>query len=1550
MRKIAFVILFILTSIIAFSQCSTYQVFVTSYDVSCNGYNDGSVIVDSVGGTAPYQYFWQGPNGFNSSNSNLTNLFPGTYQLTVVDSNNCQSISAITVINEPNFSINLNSSNVSCNGFSDGSITVNTNGGVAPFNYSWNPTNNNSTTINNLSVGTYNVVVTDANGCVKSDSTLLTQPDSLLIALDFVINVSCNGGNDGEIKILPNGGMGSYSYFWVGPNNYVNPNNTKRISFLYAGTYTVTITDQNNCQNSLSINVAQPSVLSLSPVIQNISCFGNQDGSISVAANGGVSPYLYLWNTSDTLSSIDSLLQGNYNITITDFNNCQLQQNFQISEPNPITTTTLISDVLCNTESNGQIDVTTIGGISPYYFSWSNGMTSEDISNINAGNYSLTITDNNSCIHQEFYSVSEPTPILFSVDSITDVECFGQNSGSVWVSSIGGIFPYTFSWSDSLLNAPNRTNLLAGNYTAFVIDSNFCTDSLAFTINQSSEIQISASITPHLCYGDSSAGITIDSSFGGVGTLSYNWSNGMVNTQLNNLIEDSLTLVVSDSINCSKQFDFLLPKPSAISINFSTTLVSCNGFSDGSIVANVSGGSGVHQYLWSTNDTISTISNLPQGYYTLNISDSNNCTQFDSVAVVSPSVLLSVFSTTTFVSCNGFSDGVLAVNSTGGTPPYSYNWSNAGSGNIQDSLVAGSYIVTTADANNCTTTNLANISEPNAITAFVQTIDVSCFGANDGEIQLGINGGTPPFSHQWSNGDFTEDIIVPAGIYTDSITDNNGCKTIITDSVVQPQAIGVLAQINDVSCFGNNDGNINLVISGGIPPFAFSWQNGASTSFIDSLFSGEYIVQITDNNNCTRQDSFLIIQPLSAIGVSAIINNPSCFSSSDGQINISVNGGVLPYQYLWSNNSTSEDISNLTVGNYSVAITDSNGCVETQMFVVSQPDSMDVIISSNDISCFGANDGTASAIVNGGFSPYQFNWSNGGTQNQTSLLQVGNHSVIVSDSNNCSKSASFTISEPSILLVNVSPSDISCFGANDGVLSAVVSGGTSPYLYNWSNGGNSSLIDSLPDGLYSLTITDANQCNVVGFGIIQEPNQLLYTTAISDVKCFGGNDGMIDLTVSGGTPPFNFLWSNFSTNQDLMGVSAGDYSVVISDVNNCEISVFDTINQPNAPISVLAIINDVNCFGADNGAIDLSISGGTLPYSFIWSNGFTSEDISSLSPSYYSVVILDANNCTENYGETIGSVAEISINSTIKNESCAGSNDGEISIQINGGISPYSILWANGDTTNNIYNLSANSYNVSISDSINCSTIESVVISAGQSILMNSEIQNVKCFGDSSGSILLDISGGVSPYTVLWNDGDTSAFKTNLFAGLFTVFVTDSIGCQSDVIFNISEPIALNFNIYGDNASCTGINDGNVFTDVSGGTVPYLFLWNDSSTFSDLIEVVPGIYNVEITDSNLCKIGASFEVLIDEDCINIPTAFTPNGDGVNDFWHIRNIENFQSVEVSVFDANGFVYFTSSNYDNSWGGEYKGEKLKAGIYYYHVKMVDETFTGSITIVR
>jgi len=1312
----------------AFSQCSPYQVFVTSSDVSCNGYNDGSAFVNSMGGVAPYQYFWQGSNGFFSNDSSINNLSPGTYQLTVVDSNNCPSITTLLTINEPIFDIFLSSSNVSCYGYNNGQINVNIIGGIPPFTYQWNPPNVNSSIITNLSPNIYSVSVIDDNFCVLEDSVTITQPDSLNLYLDSLIDVSCYDTSDGYIKVNYTGGFPSVTFLWVGQLNnnqsYVASGPSKGRSNLFAGVYTITATDQNSCQSVISVVLNEPSALNLNSVVENVSCNGFDDANISIASLGGTSPFSYLWSNLETTSVIDSLVPNTYSVVVTDENNCTYQEIFSITEPSSLSISSSQNNVSCFANSDASINLNVNGGTIPYSYLWTNGSTSSFNNSLIANAYEVVVTDDNNCIITDSFIISEPLELILQMDSIIDVNCFGGNNSFISVSSYGGIGLHNFSWSDSVSTSFFRDDLYSGNYTVSVSDSNNCITSLPFQIAEPNEIQIQYDALPNICYNDSTASINVTNVSGGIGTYSYLWSNAADSLQLQNLYQDTLSLLVYDSVNCIKEFNISIPQTDSLSVAFTIIDVSCSSFSDGSISVSTTGGTFPFSYTWNTSDTNSILLNQFSGSYTVNVTDSNNCFISASANISSPNPLLTISTINNPLSCFAENDGFLSVSSTGGTPPYNYAWSNGWIGPSQDSLPSGNYSVITTDANSCFVSNTYAISEPDLLQYFVQNQPTSCYSSSDGIINISVSGGTPPYSHIWSNGNSGAAITTFAGIYTDTITDVNSCQIIVTDTILQPSEITLSSQINNVSCNGGTDASISVNVVGGTPSYSYFWNGNLGSNTIFSLSQGLYYLSVSDGNNCNILDTFTVSEPIDALQSSFITQNVSCYSYSDGEVDLSVSGGTSPYSFLWSNSDTTEDVTSLSEGNYSVIVTDGNNCSETFFSEIYSPDSLTISLSTIDISCFGDNDGRANVNVSGGNPPYTYLWGNGSVLSQTSQLSSQSHSIFITDSTNCVSIKNFIINEPSLLVVNIDTEDISCFDNDDGQADVMVSGGVSPYSYLWTHGDTIQNLQNLSDGVYTINVTDSNNCTSLGIGIVNEPSALNASKSVVDISCFGLEDGSINIQISGGTPPFNFLWNNGNDSEDLLFVPVGFYTVEITDFNNCNLIISDSISQPYA----------------------------------------------------------------------------IYINEIITSESCWGEEDGVIDVTVNGGEGPYLFDWSNGENTEDIYSLASN------------------------------------------------------------------------------------------------------------------------------------------------------IYFLSVMDNNFCVEEKEFEVLTENDCINIPNVFTPNGDGVNDTWVIRNIESYQNISILVVNENGEVLFNSTSKSLFWDGTLNGNNVESGTYYYYISLDNELFTGSISIVK
>ncbi|MEA3443174.1 MAG: SprB repeat-containing protein, partial [Bacteroidota bacterium] len=441
----------------------------------------------------------------------------------------------------------------------------------------------------------------------------------------------------------------------------------------------------------------------------------------------------------------------------------------------------------------------------------------------------------------------------------------------------------------------------------------------------------------------------------------------------------------------------------------------------------------------------------------------------------------------------------------------------------------------------------------------------------------------------------------------------------------------VNATVTDVSCNGGNDGEIIVnSITGGTSPYTYLWSTGVgeTLNYIDTLIVGTYYVTITDNLNVSDVEIFTVIEPsIVSFGLSSIAHN-NCFGDSDGYIVLIVNGGTTPYNYSWSNGTTqSNSISNLASGSYTLTVTDDNGCEETsQTYVITEPSEISIINSITDVSCFGGSDGAIDLTVSGGTSPYSYSWDNGETTQDISGLVAGNYVVTVTDNNSCTKTGSFFVSEPAILSVSGTASDVSCYGYSNGSINITPSGGTVPYSFNWSNGTITEDVINLNTGSYSVTITDNNSCTKTGSYSVGEPPILSVSGTASDASCYGYSNGSINITPAGGTAPYSFSWSNSATTEDVLSISAGTYSVTITDGNYCTKTGSYSVSEP--PILLASgIATDALCNGDANGSINITPSGGTAPYSFSWSNGTTSEDITGLVAGNYVVSVFDTKNC-----------------------------------------------------------------------------------------------------------------------------------------------------------------------------------------------------------------------------------------------------------------------------------------------------------------------------------
>lgn len=1421
-------------------------------DADCFGSATGAIDISVDNAVAPITYLWS--NGITTKD--LNDVPAGNYSLTITDAIGCTFIDDL-IINQPaQLTLSTTQVDVLCNGAATGSIDLTVSGGVGPYSYVWD---NGETTedLLDLSAGTYAVEVTDANGCLTSTNLIITEPSALSLSYAS-IQASCNGVADGSIDLSVTGGLGPYSYTWdTGSTN-------EDIDDLAAGSYDVVVTDANGCSDVLTAIVEEPAPVVIAEVVTDAGCFGGNAGAIDVSITGGTAPYSYAWSNGANTEDISTLTYGSYTLTVEDAAGCSVSKTISVSEDTSIDITPTVVNVDCNGSATGAISLNVVGGNPGYIYRWTDDPANDtpSRSNLSAGNYEVTIEDSAGCTSVINVAVTEPERLVLTTNQV-NVDCHGSNTGSINLIVNGGVGPYRYDWNAGLATSEDLSNLAVGNYSVLVTDDNGCTATASVTITEPDPISLTTSISDVDCNGNATGSIDLSAS-GGTGAFSYSWSNGSTSQDISDLTAGNYSVTVTDEKGCSETLAVTINEPTALSVDVSQTNVLCHGGSQGAADLTVAGGTAPYAFAWSNGQTTEDLNNISVGTYTVEVTDANGCIISTSVTISEPTAMAATVNIID-VACNGDATGSIDLNVTGGTGAYRYLWSNGATTQNISGLVAGDYSVTIEDANGCQLEQVYSVNEGVAITLSSTIIEVSCPGGNDGFIDLTASGGTGLLSYSWNGGIHTSEDInnLTAGEYTVVVTDGVGCSASATITVPEPEAITIAENIIAVACKGDASGAIDIVVSGGTAPYSYLWSNGSTSQNIINLSAGAYSVEITDANNCVFNFTGInVSEPTTNITVAPAVNDISCFGADDGSVNLNAAGGTGPITFLWSNGATTEDLSNLPPGNYSVTLTDENGCLFIDNIQINEPSELAITLSATDVLCNGAGNGAINLVVVGGTGPYTYSWSNGATSEDLENLLPGNYSVLVSDANDCSVNAEITISEPPVLELSVVGSNVNCNGGDDGSVNLTASGGIAPYSYSWSNGSTTQDLNDIPAGYYSVNVTDANGCiQTIDVNITEPDTDISASYVVTDVLCKGESTGGVELSVSGGTAPYTYLWDFGATTKNVDQLPAGVYSVTITDANSCMKITGITISEPAAELTVNGLTTDLTCFEANNGQVNLTVRGGTAPYSYSWSNGETSQNINGLSIGTYSVDIVDANGCSVAATYTLAQPDELILSSSRVDLLCNGDDDGKIDLNIVGGLAPYHISWSNGENTEDLSNLLAGSYTVTVTDDNGCIATLTETIEQPEALVINANTVNAACNGGTDGEIDLTVTGGVGPYTYSWLTGETTQDLNNLSLGNYTVTVTDVNGCSLTEVIAVNENGSIEIDLMATNVSCLGASDGAIDLVVSGGTPPFTFTWSNGETTEDISNLSMGVYSVIVTDITGCSSTIEAEII-----------------------------------------------------------------------------------------
>ncbi|MDP5199884.1 MBG domain-containing protein [Flavobacterium sp. DG2-3] len=1151
-------------------------------NVLCNGESTGAINLTPTGGTGPYTYLW---NDNITTTQNRTGLPVGTYSVTITDSKTCtKTITDLTITQPSLIEGTAAITSVACNGGNTGAINLVPSGGTSPYTFLWN---DGVTTEDRMGLiaGTYTVTITDNRLCTKEFSYTITQPSAPLSALTGggKTDVSCNGGANGTATVAPTGGTPGYTYTWN-----TNPVQTTATAVgLTQGTYTVTVTDANNCQTTRSFTINQPTA-PLSAATgggqTDVSCYGGMNGTATVFATGGTQNYTYSWNTTpvQTTATATGLAAGNYIATVTDANGCQATRSFTINQPTTalnIATGGGKTDVSCYGGANGTATVVPTGGTGAYTYSWDTTpvQTTATATGLAAGTYTVTVMDANSCTTTRSFTIMQPTAPLSTIEGTKqNTSCNRGANGVAQVIASGGTKNYTYSWNTTpVQTTPTATGLTAGTYTVTVTDANGCQTTRDFTITEPPALVASIGAQSDASCNGGTNGYATVNVVGGTGTYTYSWApSGGTAATASGLAPGTYTVTVTDANLCMTTQSFTISQPSILSATKSHTDVLCNGGATGTATVTASGGNGSYTYSWApSGGTAATATGLTQGIYTCRITDGKGCFLTESFTINQPPALTA---TPSKIDATCTTGGEAGVTPAGGAGGYTYLWT-PGNETTQtiSNLAAGNYSCLITDANGCTITKNFTIGTTNTLVATTSQTDLDCNGVNTGSASVVPSGATGPFTYAWSPSGGNSDTAtnLAAGNYSVTITSGNGCSIVKNFTINAPPAIVITKNSQtEVSCNGGSNGSIGVTVAGGTGAYTYSWApSGGTAATANGLQAGTYTLTVTDANSCIQSQTFTITEP-DALNTTTSKTDVSCNGGTNGSATVNVTGGTGAYTYSWAPfGGTSATATGLSAGTYTVTVKDANLCQTTATVVIEELPLLTATIAKTDVLCNQANNGTATVTPAGGTGTYTYSWSpSGGTAATATGLSPNTYTVTVTDSNGCFTTATVSITEPTQLSATDSQTNVSCKDGNDGTASVVAIGGTGDYSYLWApSGGTAATATGLSAGTYTVTVTDENSCSVVNTITITEPDVLSLTATPTEVSCYNGNNGSATVSVTGGTAPYSYSWSPSGGNAaTATGLIAGSYTVTVTDGNSCSASATVEIVQPANPVTL----------------------------------------------------------------------------------------------------------------------------------------------------------------------------------------------------------------------------------------------------------------------------------------------------------------------------------------------------------------------------------------------
>jgi gliding motility-associated-like protein len=1620
------------------------QIRVTNIeDVNCHGRNNGRIFIEVTGGTGLYFYSWD--HGF--INQNPTNLSPGSYSVTVRDSNGCLARLENIVIEEPApLEINLINTVTPTCVYNDGSIEVEFTGALPGAGTSrWYNVETgdliaeNTSVVNGLTPGFYRVEYSSGASCTVTKIIRLDGPPSKLRLITNTDDANCPA-DFGILSFTATGGVPGYN-FQIFLEGIWQPITNSIMSNLTIGTYDVKVTDSNGCEDtgSIRINQADPPFYT-AEVIQDVSCYNGNDGMITFGLFGNTSGITVQWyrrissgsGVPIPTSQLSNLVAGTYYFELIYASGCMITSDeFIISQPPQVVTIPLVTQPNCGDERgsfsltvNGgvpgkTIQINSINGFSRTLVNENTGVF--NFENLPHGEYTWTVEDPGCGITSGVFTINQIIKPAFTVES-QNISCFGGNNGVINITNTTLHPGRSFTVFINNISQGSNTsfnNLAPGNYQVRIMDNFGClSDPVLVQITGPDRPLEIINFTKENgeCFGTPTGRISFGIN-GGVPlyravltntdgfTAELNNLERNLTYEFTNLVAGQYNLDIFDQENiCQISRSFTITQPDVVTVTHSSPPISCEPNLT-FIQLNILGGKQPHNITWERFNYQNSswelipfngplLENVGPGLYRYTVEDANACSSvIEDVLVTAPPAFELTY-TKGEILCHGGNTTVQLSATFGTADNFSYFVNGNQIFGNQFIAIAGTY--SAYAINNATGCRSESViiqidqpASPLTLQGF-NSQDLTCYDANNGRIAFTLIGGTAPYTITFQGNNYTgldgEEIVfdnLAANVnYSFTATDANGCPVLIPSrTLTQPTPIQVNVTNTTINCAGNL-ARINLQVTGGQAPYQIDWAYSVdgvnfnpdpsfeNATQLNNLIGGYYRYTVTDQGCEPIEDEVFIHSPLPIQVVPEVID-VACYGDRTGEIHLNITGGTGAYSIQWSNGRIGSSITGLAAGTYTVFIVDQNSCVASRTYTIIQPESpIEVEADFETFFCNFDDEITLDINVSGGTAPYTFAWSNGSTTQNLVGIEPGMYTVMITDAAGCQIQRTYEI-PPRILPfeIELTASQVLCSPGERVQISANVTGGTGPYTYLWSTGATTPVISNLGPGIYTVTVTDANGCRArESIEVLPAPNWRLNLEALNPVSCFGGNDGSIQLSLANAREPVKIRWSNGVEDQLFIGnLLAGTYSVEVIDALGCIITSTFNIREPEI-LNMNEVVENSQCAGSNNGSISLNVTGGSAPYTFRWSHGPNSRNLRNLGPGTYSVVVTDRNGCSTAANYTILEPEPLEITSDFTEELlCHGDMDGRIRIDIQGGIQPYEITWSDDPNLSSLFrsNLPAGIYTVSVRDDNDCRIEQTFNIQEPERLEVRLETRyEVDCDKkELVGVAFIDIIGGKGDYSIFWSNGDTDVMETFFYQdGELSVMVYDENGCFAEDLEVIVMPLAFSEADFTYSVISLGtigeilVNDPVQFIDKTLGNV-IAWEWNfgDGTKSNEQnprhTYKKPGIYTITLMtfDELGCVSSTSIEVeVLSSYKIMVPNAFTPNGDSVNDTF-IPKMRGIDEFEMHIFNKWGeLIYSSYSREDEGWDGRLRGVMSPNGNYVYKIVFkANDGETGSLT---